>query len=157
VKHLHQTLEGYPVENLKGFRHPADGQGMSVSPFPLRTVNTPFTFRDMGSHPRKDQTTMMVCPTDMHVVPTVDRPIRVPIISAAFEEEQIQRVPRSNKSLFNGSTLYQLALRTFMRPSICEDFGPYLPVWSHPVDDEAMFTPFRRITLDRSDHVIIIS
>lgn len=148
VKHLHQILQGCAVENFYDSRD-------DVSPFPRRTVNTPFTLRDRCPRPKKDQTTMVACPTDMHVVPTEVWPERAPIVNAAFEEQQMQRVPRLEKHLIDRSILTQLGRRSFMRPSICEDFGPSLPVLRLSSDNATTFTPLQRITLDRSDHVII--
>jgi hypothetical protein len=149
VKHLHESLECRPVENIEESSHRA-------SPFPIRTINTPFTIRSACSHFEEEQTHMVVCPTDMHVVPTNDLPQRrIPIISSDSQERQLHRLPRCEALPFGESIHHQLVRRSFMRPSICEDFGPYLPVWPKPGDDATKYIPFQRITLDRSDHIII--
>lgn len=145
AEHLHQSLTGCPIENFP----------MRVDPIPSRAVQTPFAFRTLRSRSEKDQTSMVVCPTDMHVVPDDDMLGRVPIIRATFEEHQLQRVPRSSGSNFEEQIIYQLGLRSFMRPSINEDFGPFLPLAPVPGDISPRSTPFQRITLDRTDHVIL--
>ena len=98
---------------------------------------------------------MVICPTDMHMVPAEDVREKGRIISTRFEEQQMQRVPRVDKPRLGDSILYQMGLRSFMRPSICEDFGPHLPLWPSLGDDATSFDLERRITFDRSDHVII--
>lgn len=155
LKHLHQGLEGCPVENIYGVPHAATGY--TVSALSTRTVNSPFAIREIFSHFRYDQTHMVICPTDMFVVPTNDRPARrVPIICSDFEERQLQRVPRSNTTFFHRDIVCELGRRSFMMPSICEDFEPYLPLWPTPGDEATeYYTPVQRVTIDRSDHVII--
>jgi CorA-like Mg2+ transporter protein len=155
VKHLHQILEGCSVENVRRVTLPCTGFRTHLSPFPLHTVSAPFAMGDVRCGSRNDQTHMVICPTDMHVVPAVDRLERVPMISSAFEEQQLQRVPRRNDVDVHETLLNRLGRRSFMRPTICKDFGPYLPVWPMPGDDDWKFAPFQRITFDRSDHAII--
>ena len=157
LQHLHQSLEGCPIESFNAVSLPTTGLTISPQPISTRAVMSPFAIRDMRSRFEKDQTHMVVCPADMYVVPTSDMYQRgVPIICSAFKERQLQRVPRWNSPTFDHAIVCQLGRRSFMMPSICDDFGPYLPVWPKPGDEAVKsHTPFQRITLDRSDHVIL--
>lgn len=148
AKHLHQGLEGRPVE---------DTDETFVSPLPEHTATTPFALRDACTCYEADKSYMMICPTDMHMVPVSNRSQRDPIIiSSGFEELQSQRAPNRDSPSFLKNILRPLGCRSFMSPSICKDFGPYLPTWQLVgEDDPDDSNPFHRITLERSDRVII--
>jgi hypothetical protein len=156
LQHLHQSLEGSSVENFHRFRDPPTGLSLTHSPLPSRTMSTPFVLRNTSALPNKETTRMVICPTDMHLVPVKETPRQLRVIKAAFEARQLQRVPRPKNEVFDRSILDQLGLRSFMSPSVCEDFGPFLPLWvSKSPMEHSRYTPFQRFTLERSDHVII--
>jgi hypothetical protein len=155
LKHLHQSIEGCAVENYHDFQNPLTGSARFVSPRHLSTGILPSTLRDIFSSTERSETHVIVVPTDMHVAPIVETPPRIQALSRAFEERQAQRVPRCGNLDFDDSILYHLGCLTFMRPSLCEDFGPYLPLWPAAGDDGFRHIPFQRITFDRSDHVLI--
>jgi hypothetical protein len=67
----------------------------------------------------------------------------------------MQRVPRLNSFSFGNSILDELGRPSFMRPSVCEDFEPYLPTCPAFGEDPTRLTPIQRLTLDRFDHIII--
>jgi Mg2+ and Co2+ transporter CorA len=144
IQHLHQSLRDCSVENV-----------LYPDRSTLHTAKAPSAIREIVSHRPRDYTYSLVCPTDVHLVPTEDGLGGASILSSTFQESQLQRVPRSEGPFFDECIHHQMSIRSFMQPSICTDFGPYLPARPMPGDDSFRRIPFQRITFDRSDHVVI--
>lgn len=71
LQHLHQSLEGCPIESFNAVSLPTVGLRISPQPISTRAVVSPIAIRDMRSHFEKDRTHMVICLADMYVVPTV--------------------------------------------------------------------------------------